>query len=493
MTGLRLGARLWWGAVPLLLLLWSLGALSGIAGLPTTPLTTLALHPLAVYARDIAMALTVGGLLVGIRHPGDRVRGWTLGWGMAGLALIALGAVTLHADLMAHGVVDSLGPQAVASVIADTIAGKALVVQAICLIVALVLILIATRVSSGLASIARWTALVLGLVAAATPAMASHAGILGPHAVAGVSVGVHVAAVSAWVGGLAAVTALVVRDPDGARLLRRFSPVALACVIVAAETGLLTASLTSPSLSDLVGSAYGSVVVVKAVLLGWLIWLGWLVRRRVLDHLDDKADTRVDAEDSSAPRPRAALLATLARLTGVELVLMGTAFAASVLLARLGPPHAIPEGIAPLTLIALGVAAPMLAAVIRPVRSRFLDAYPEVCVVIWLVVLADVGALGPLDRLLGGFGLVIELLLLIGAGWLAVQALSGPGARIAGWCAAAGLPLVFAIIVWLNDTVSWPLAVVSAAAGMALVIGWRRAAVRRATPVAERELSGVSR
>jgi len=490
-TGLRLGARLWWGAVPLLLLLWSLGALSGIAGLPTTPLTTLALHPFAAFARDIAMALTVGGLLVGIRHPGDRVRGWTLGWGLAGLALIALGAVTLHADLMAQGIVDSLGPQAVASVIADTIAGKALVVQAICLVVALALILIATRVSTGLASIARWAALVLGLVAAATPAMASHAGILGPHAVAGVSVGLHVAAVSAWVGGLAVVTALVVREPDGVRLLRRFSPVALACVIVAAETGLLTASLTSPSLSDLVGSAYGSLVVVKAVLLGWLIWLGWLVRRRVLDHLD--VDTDVDTAVNRAARPRAALLATLARLTSVELVLMGTAFAASVLLARLGPPHAISEGIAPLTLVALGVGAPMLAAVIRPVRSRFPDAYPEVCVVIWLVVLADVGALGPLDRLLGGVGLAIELLLLAGSGWLAAQALRRPGARVAGWCAAAGLPLVFAIIVWLNDTVSWPLAAVSAVAGVALVVGWRRAATRRQAPVTAPEMSEVSR
>ena len=70
------------------------------------------------------------------------------------------------------------------------------------------------------------------------------------HAAATASLAVHIAAVSVWVGGLAALVGLVLLDPQVARAaIGRFSLVALVCVIVVAESGLLNASLRvgSPS------------------------------------------------------------------------------------------------------------------------------------------------------------------------------------------------------------------------------------------------------
>ena len=50
---------------------------------------------------------------------------------------------------------------------------------------------------------------------------------------------------------------------DPALLLRRFSLVAVACVIVIAETGLLNASLRLDGLASLLTSPYGAIILAK--------------------------------------------------------------------------------------------------------------------------------------------------------------------------------------------------------------------------------------
>ena len=61
---MRLGARLWWGVIPLAVLLWGVGALSPVVfpGLGQTPVAVLALVPavLAVVAEHLDGPATGG-------------------------------------------------------------------------------------------------------------------------------------------------------------------------------------------------------------------------------------------------------------------------------------------------------------------------------------------------------------------------------------------------------------------------------------------------
>lgn len=71
-SGLRIGARLWWGVPVLLVLLWTAGAFAVevFPGLASTPLVTVWLIPVAHFTRDIAAAITVGAIVIGLILPG---------------------------------------------------------------------------------------------------------------------------------------------------------------------------------------------------------------------------------------------------------------------------------------------------------------------------------------------------------------------------------------------------------------------------------------
>lgn len=452
MIGTRLGSALWWGLVPLLILLWGTGALTSgaITGLPMTPLATLIAAPAVGYLQDVALALALGCLISMLWADSGTVRRWATGWALLGVGLAAAGAAALQSDVTAA----SLGadPAGLLPLLVDTAVGRAILVQLCCLALSVAMIGLSAALGRRWPT---WCAAVLVAAAIAAPPFAGHAGVSSEHQVAGASTALHAVAISLWVGGLAVVSARCLGAPDQAPvLLPRFSLLALVCVVIAAQTGLLSATLTASDLPDLLGSTYGSLILAKAVLLAWLIHLGWLQRRRAMDRLGQER-----------------IPVTVARMAGIELVLMGSAIAIAVVLVRIGPSPIPMTGLAPVTVVSLGLAAPMLLAHLRPARWRPADAWPEATMAAFLVVLVQSGGVGLLGNLAGGLGLAVELALVMVAGWLAMTACRrSSAATIIG---LVGVPAALVANAMLVDTPDRGMTLVAALLAEALLVaGW---------------------
>lgn len=124
--------------------------------------------------------------------------------------------------------------------------------------------------------------LIAALLGVLAPAITGHAGSAPDHQLTVVTVAVHAGAAALWVGGLGAVLVLV--TPHRALLgevVPRFSRLAGGCVVAVGLTGLLNAQLRLGSWEALVGTAYGGLVVAKAVLLVLIAVLGGVARRRL--------------------------------------------------------------------------------------------------------------------------------------------------------------------------------------------------------------------
>jgi len=67
--------------------------------------------------------------------------------------------------------------------------------------------------------------------------------------------------------------------------LTRFSPIALGAVLVIGVTGVIQAYIDVRSISGLLHTTYGQLVIVKTVLLLCLIGFGWVNRERVIPAL----------------------------------------------------------------------------------------------------------------------------------------------------------------------------------------------------------------
>ncbi|WP_460839805.1 cytochrome c oxidase assembly protein [Nocardioides marmoraquaticus] len=132
----------------------------------------------------------------------------------------------------------------------------------------------------------------------------------------------HLVGMSVWVGGIIGLVCVARRSPSTlAASARHFSPIAGACYIAVALSGTAAALLSVSSPADLV-SAYGSLLVAKAVLLLLLGSAGWWHRRRSL--------ARLEAGDTTA----------FTWLVAGEVALLCLAMALGVALARTDPPDA---------------------------------------------------------------------------------------------------------------------------------------------------------
>lgn len=462
MIGARLGARLWWGLAPLLVLLWGTGALAlqGLPGIPTTPLVTQIAVPVVNFSQDVALAVALGTVITMLWSSRDEVSLWAASWIVASIALVAASAVLLQSDATASRI--GVDAPELLKILVDTTVGKAVLVQAACLSLALAMIVVG-RAVNGTGPI--WVAVVLVATGVAAPAVAGHAGLSGEHQVAGISTGIHAVAISCWVGALAAVSARCLREPDEVTvLLPRFSLLAAICVIIAAETGLMSAALTMASLSELVGSTYGSLIILKVALLTWLVRLGWLQRRRAVDRLPD----------ASVP-------GTVARIASIELIVMALAISAAVVMVRIGPPPIPLSGIAPLSIVSLGIIVPMLMARIRPSKWRLVYRWPEATMVVFLIVIVETGGVGLLGTVAGGFGLLIELIIVLATGWLACcAACSSTPAMVIG---ALGWPLALVINGLMVQGSNWRMTVIAIILGeMLLLLGSQRLRMWRFNP-----------
>ena len=124
------------------------------------------------------------------------------------------------------------------------------------------------------------------LLALAALAVAGHAAAVQPAAPAVLTDAVHLVFGGLWAGGILGLATL--RPPGGwlgpeARmLLSRFTPVALAAFIVSIGTGLLRALVEVGGVQQLLGSAYGLVLGLKAMAILAMLPLSLLAWRRLL-------------------------------------------------------------------------------------------------------------------------------------------------------------------------------------------------------------------
>ena len=451
------GSRLWWGLPVLIGILWIGGLTSAVRypGLPSPPDITYWLLPATRYARDIAAALTVGAVLVGgLVVPGgsSRVLGWAIRWAAGWLMLVVLGLVLTRSEVEALSPLEALSPNSLMPLLVNEIVGRVFVGQFLALMAVMGLAW-ALRANRGRRELLSWTCVVLAVSAAAAPAFVGHSGLHDSHVAATVSLLLHIAAVSLWVGGLVVVVALIRVEPDTSMaLLPRFSTMALWCVILIAETGLLNASLRLTLPSEFVGTLYGSLIIGKAALLGWLVGFGYLQRRLLMGTM-------------AAP-------GLLARYAASEFFIMGVAIALSIVLARVGP---APAGVAagrysPIALALLAIAVPMLIAQMRVVLRRvglpsfdtavrgadgsfgrtlgWLRGHSEVPAVLLLVAVTDIAGLQGLNAVLGAeLGTMVGVLVILAAGWLWVECLVSKQAVAGILVVMVGWP----VVIWVND------------------------------------------
>lgn len=135
----------------------------------------------------------------------------------------------------------------------------------------------------------------LAAVGALAPVWWGHAGTAPVPAVAVASDWAHVLAATMWVGGLAALAAVVLsRAADPADPARRFSHMAGWALVVVGITGVINALLRISSVDELTGTTWGRLVIVKGLLFTGIAVLGWRNRTRLLPRLagEDVTDGR---------------------------------------------------------------------------------------------------------------------------------------------------------------------------------------------------------
>ncbi len=165
-----------------------------------------------------------------------------------------------------------------------------------------------------------WLA-VLALAALYPMALAGHSGGAADHDTAVNALGVHLAAVTVWVGGLLALALLrPLLGRDLAPTAQRFSALAGWCFGAVVVSGVLSSLIRVAGWSDL-ATRYGALLIIKSVALVLLGYAGWRHRRALLPRL---------AEGGAQ--------AAFVRLVVAELALMGIAMGTAVALARSAPP-----------------------------------------------------------------------------------------------------------------------------------------------------------
>lgn len=173
----------------------------------------------------------------------------------------------------------------------------------------------------------------------ALPALSGHGSQQDPVAVMLPANLLHVAAMSAWAGGLAVLVAVVpaatrrLEPGDRSRLLAallvRFSPIALGAVVAILATGLVQSYVEVRTLSGLTSAPFGRAVLVKLGLLLGLIAIGAWHRRVSIPRLRAIADRR---------EPPGAAGRAVRRALRAEVLLLAAAFAATAALASYAPP-----------------------------------------------------------------------------------------------------------------------------------------------------------
>jgi putative copper resistance protein D len=212
--------------------------------------------------RDGRRALTIAGVAAGV-------------WTLAAVTALVLG--TAWATFLPLS--DPAFGTALWSYLTDAEVGRAMLRSALLAAVTSTTALL-VRGPTGAA-----VAIVLVLGALGFQASTGHAAGSASHDLAVSAMFVHLVGAAIWVGGLAGIALLGHGATTRAATVRRYSAIAGWCFAAVAVSGLVSAWIRLGSVSAL-DTGYGTLLVVKALLLAALGGAGWLHRRNVVQHLE---------------------------------------------------------------------------------------------------------------------------------------------------------------------------------------------------------------
>jgi putative copper resistance protein D len=267
----------------------------------------------------------------------------------------ALNILTTLANILGTNLSGALDPTSLRSFISQIALGKYMFIQ-LCL--ALLISAIVVRAKT----VATTNVLLLISIAAmVAPVFESHSASSGSHSLAIGSLVVHVVALSFWVGGLIAITAL--SATDRAVALPRFSALALwsAIAVVVSGTANAWARLNFQAAWD---SNYARLVIVKIFFAGILIYFGYLNRR----HLSGRWKINLPA---------------LSRLIFAEAVIMLLAVLAGSRLSSMQPPSRAENEVLDAGLAIAGISTPQ-----APNLWRLISLYDPDALMIAVLVTA---------------------------------------------------------------------------------------------------------
>lgn len=179
-----------------------------------------------------------------------------------------------------------------------------------------------------------WAA-VVALAALAPVAQTGHAAGAANHTLAVGSMWLHLAGVTVWIGGLAALALVAGRlGRDLAPAVERYSSTAIWAYALVAVSGVVNAAIRIGSLNNLT-SAYGVLLILKVVAVVLLGAAGWWHRRRTIPAL----------AASTSPRRTFAFWRVLA----VEILIAGATMGIASALSNTAPPvpDTVPQDVSP--------------------------------------------------------------------------------------------------------------------------------------------------
>ncbi|HEX5598714.1 MAG TPA: cytochrome c oxidase assembly protein [Micromonosporaceae bacterium] len=302
-----------------------------LPGLPDAGAVTVWALPIARLGVQVFAVTTIGLLLAAVvlspRQEGGlsavgyrrlRAAGWTaLGWFVSAVATLCY---TLS-DLIGAPMPEAVSVASMSNFILSVNLGQSF------------------ALASGLAFVVFWicrlslrptgatVALVLALIAVVPPVFTGHAASASDHQIAVSGMLLHVIPVTLWVGGLFALVVTGRAQPGHlAVAVRRFSPLATACLAAVTFSGVISAFVRLPTAADFIGTRYGHITLIKIGLLVAIGAAGLLQRRSAMPALQ-RGERRV-----------------FARVAVVEVLLFAAAVGAAVALSRTEAPRGKTEG-----------------------------------------------------------------------------------------------------------------------------------------------------
>lgn len=226
-----------------------------------------------------SLALLIGVVAFGaLVFPGARTSRWgrRLAWtGWLGLTVATVLGLLLYGPYVAGLGLDQLFSSSLLGETLDQRLGEVFVIRLALLALAIPVLAVFFRrapEADGARPLGRWwapAAILLGLALAATPGLAGHASSGDWQTAAEISDTLHVVSMAVWLGGLAALAAILLPGRSAAELrvaLPRWSRLALGCVIVVVATGAFQTWRQVGGLDALRSTEYGRLLVIKLVL-----------------------------------------------------------------------------------------------------------------------------------------------------------------------------------------------------------------------------------